>query len=79
MSAHVMNSTRGERLLRTKECFEKLMKSRAHEPEVDEDIWIARCEEAGLEGTYWGKPGKEELIKLCRKCPLNTREDRQNE
>ena len=55
------------------------MKSRAHEPEVDEEIWVARCEIAGLERTYWDKPGRRELLDICRECPLNIREDKQNE
>ena len=64
--------TRKEREKRNKNCFEEFLSSRAHEPEVDEEIWVAYCRKAGIEKTYWDRPTAGMLEEICRKeCPFN--------
>ena len=61
--------------MQNKECFEKFARSRAHEPESDPDIWVARCEAAGIERTYFGFPNRETVKKVCaEECPFIKRE-----
>lgn len=57
-------------------CFEDFWRSLASEPDVDPDIYVVRCDKAGIERTYYGKPTKRLLSSICvSECLYRDKED----